>query len=347
MSDEGSAKRELPSRLSPSRAKDFDRCPQLYWFKTVHGCATPPSVAMIKGTLFHTVLERFFDLTPEQRTLETAVTYIEPAWETLLYPSRSRAEVAAGSPEAHLRDEAGLWADVLADNATQREWLNRQAINYDAFLDLDPEMPKGKKRSPEELRNVILAETRFSVTNFFEKKIEDLERLSTYQPKARELRIGVEVDGVPLFGIIDRLDHFTRADGTERWYISDYKTGKTPQPRYVDDQFFAMWIYALMLREDQGIVADELRLLFSNAQEKSQGDVRQTVTDEKLARTSQKIRKIWSDITMSFEEERWESKKSRLCDWCFFKTRGCPAFGGNPHEAPEDWIDAAFAEAGD
>ena len=153
-----------------------------------------------------------------------------------------------------------------------------------------------------------------------------------------------EVDGVPLHGFIDRLDHFVKADGSERWIISDYKTGKLPNPRFNDDPFFAMWVYALLLRAAQGVTPDAVRLLYVNAPSKEAGDLREVVTEEKLAQTSQTMRRIWSEITISHAEDRWETKKSRLCDWCYFKERGCPGHGGNREDAPLDWMDAAFAE---
>ncbi|MDP5183304.1 RecB family exonuclease [Blastococcus sp. BMG 814] len=69
--------------LSPSRAADFKTCPLLYRFRTIDRLPERKSLAAVRGTLVHTVLERLYDLPPAQRTPESALQLVEPAWAEL------------------------------------------------------------------------------------------------------------------------------------------------------------------------------------------------------------------------------------------------------------------------
>ncbi|WP_244524211.1 PD-(D/E)XK nuclease family protein [Blastococcus sp. DSM 46786] len=69
--------------LSPSRAADFKTCPLLYRFRTIDRLPERKSLAAVRGTLVHSVLERLYDLPPAQRTPESALQLVEPAWAEL------------------------------------------------------------------------------------------------------------------------------------------------------------------------------------------------------------------------------------------------------------------------
>lgn len=73
---------ELPS-LSPSRAADFKTCPLLYRLRSIDRLPEEPSVDQARGTLVHAVLERLFDLAPQERTPEAAVALLAPQWQRL------------------------------------------------------------------------------------------------------------------------------------------------------------------------------------------------------------------------------------------------------------------------
>ncbi len=69
--------------LSPSRAADFTTCPLLYRFRTIDRLPERKSLAAVRGTLVHSVLERLYDLPPARRTVEGALELLEPAWAEL------------------------------------------------------------------------------------------------------------------------------------------------------------------------------------------------------------------------------------------------------------------------
>src|SRR3954463_5139853 len=79
--DEATAPRR-PS-LSPSRAADFKTCPLLYRFRTIDRLPERRSLAAVRGTLVHSVLERLYDLPAAQRTPAAARDLVAPAWAEL------------------------------------------------------------------------------------------------------------------------------------------------------------------------------------------------------------------------------------------------------------------------
>jgi putative RecB family exonuclease len=69
--------------LSPSRAADFKTCPLLYRFRTIDRLPERKSLAAVRGTLVHAVLERLYDLPPAARTVDAAQELLVPAWAEL------------------------------------------------------------------------------------------------------------------------------------------------------------------------------------------------------------------------------------------------------------------------
>jgi len=90
--------------LSPSRAGDFMTCPLLFRFRTIDRLPQAPSTAATRGTVVHSVLERLFELDPEQRTPERARDLLRPEWEALV----------GAEPEV---------ATLFADEAELSAWL--------------------------------------------------------------------------------------------------------------------------------------------------------------------------------------------------------------------------------
>jgi putative RecB family exonuclease len=96
--------------LSPSRAADFKTCPLLYRFRSIDRLPEQPSPDQARGTLVHAVLERLFDLPPEERTKEQATLLVAPQWERLLAEQAELAGLFAGdeTPEEFLTSARGL-----------------------------------------------------------------------------------------------------------------------------------------------------------------------------------------------------------------------------------------------
>ena len=110
--------------LSPSRAADFKQCPLLYRFRAVDRLPETPSRLQVRGTVVHTVLERLFALSPDQRDPEAGRELVEPAWRDVLAASPELGELFSGPGDPELA-----------------EWLDSARALVDAYFALeDPQL---------------------------------------------------------------------------------------------------------------------------------------------------------------------------------------------------------------
>ena len=130
------------------------------------------------------------------------------------------------------------------------------------------------------------------------------------------------LDDLNLRGILDRMDK----DKDENLIIVDYKSGKAPSTKYKEQRFFAMKLYALLIKNELGIMPKELKLIYlQNSTIHSL-----IVTEEMLQKAEKEILSIWNDIKNSFTENSFPPKKNALCEnWCYYKPI-CPLFNENP-----------------
>ena len=75
--------RPRPLALSPSRAGDYQQCPLLYRFRAIDRLPEPKTVAQVKGTLVHAVLEEMHKLPRQDRLYPAAVKRLKPNWATM------------------------------------------------------------------------------------------------------------------------------------------------------------------------------------------------------------------------------------------------------------------------
>lgn len=173
--------------------------------------------------------------------------------------------------------------------------------------------------------DAFLTQARALVGNYF--KMENPQRL---EPSARERFVEVELrSGVLLRGFIDRVD--TAPNGAVR--VVDYKTGKSPSPRFSSEALFQMKFYALMLWRLDGAVPARLQLVYL-------GDGRTLTLDpqpEDLLAFEQELQRIWDRIEDAARREDFRPRKSPLCPWCAFQEL-CPEFGGAIPPVPADGL---------
>lgn len=177
---------------------------------------------------------------------------------------------------------------------------------------------------PEELA-CWLAEARSLVGQYF--RMENPARL---EPAERELLVETELtSGILLRGFVDRMD--VAPNGAVR--LVDYKTGKSPSPRFQSEAMFQMRFYALMLWRLHGKVPARLQLVYL-------GDGRTLTHDpveDELVAFEAELEELWRQVARAVEQRSFEPKTSKLCGWCSFQSF-CPAFGGTPPEAPEEGL---------
>jgi putative RecB family exonuclease len=138
---------------------------------------------------------------------------------------------------------------------------------------------------------------------------------STIEPAARELDMLQEVGGMTIRGILDRMDE--SADGL---VVTDYKTGKAPPEQYAIPAFFALKIYALLIRQRTGRTPVRLRLLYLNGPTVYEIPV----NDRQLDAMERQLLALWSAINRALETGNFPTRPSRLCGWCSYQDI-CPA----------------------
>jgi putative RecB family exonuclease len=144
-----------------------------------------------------------------------------------------------------------------------------------------------------------------------------VEDPSSFDPLDRELDMLEDLDGIVIRGILDRIDR--RADG--RLVITDYKTGTAPPERFALPAFFALKIYALLIRRRTGETPAEVRLLYLNGPTL----YRLEVDDAHLNGIERQLRALWQAIERAIERDQFPTKPGRLCNWCSYQSI-CPAF---------------------
>ncbi|MDA2812911.1 PD-(D/E)XK nuclease family protein [Nocardiopsis sp. RSe5-2] len=154
----------------------------------------------------------------------------------------------------------------------------------------------------------------------------EMEQPHRLEPRDRELRLDVTLEsGLRLRGYVDRLD----VAPTGQIRVVDYKTGKTPRPRFEDKAKFQIFFYGVMLWRELGEVPTRLQLMYLG-----DGGVRwYEPTEEELRAAEAEISRIWAEIERTARSGEWRPRKSRLCDWCDHQAV-CPEFGGTPPPLP-------------
>ncbi len=156
--------------------------------------------------------------------------------------------------------------------------------------------------------------------------VESLELLANYfniedptgfDPLDRELDMTEDLDGITIRGILDRMDR----DVDGGLVITDYKTGKAPPERYAFPAFFALKIYALLIRRNTGETPKELRLLYRNGPTL----YRLEIDDRQLDAMDSQLRALWNAIDRALATRTFPPRPGKLCNWCSFQEI-CPAF---------------------
>jgi putative RecB family exonuclease len=178
---------------------------------------------------------------------------------------------------------------------------------------------------PEDL-GAWLAQARSLLTQYF--RMENPKRL---EPAEREMLVETELaSGILLRGYVDRMD--VAPNGAVR--VVDYKTGRSPHPRFQDEALFQMRFYALMLWRLHGTVPARLQLVYL-------GDGRTLSHDpveEELVALEQDLEGLWESIAHAARTGDFTYRTSKLCSWCSFQSL-CPAFGGEEPPLPPEAVE--------
>ncbi len=140
------------------------------------------------------------------------------------------------------------------------------------------------------------------------------ENAETYRiPAALEFRFEIEVEGVTLSGVIDRMDRIP-GGGYE---IVDYKTNRRLPPRERVERDLQLSIYHLAAREVWGIEPERLTLYFLLPG--------QRITTARTRADVDALRRRIATVAERIADGRFEPRPNPLCEWCPFQAR-CPLF---------------------
>ena len=257
--DRGNGNTGLKS-LSPSRASDYKRCPQLFKFSAIDRIKTPPTVYQARGTTAHLALERLFELPSAERTPERLFDIFREAWQEI---------------------KPTDYPDLFDDVESERAWgIESLAILANYFAVEDP---------------------------------------TTLEPLSRELDMTQAVGNMTIRGILDRME-----ETPEGLVITDYKTGKAPPERYAMSAFFALKIYALLIRIREGRTPVALRLMYLSGPTVYEV----AVNDAQLDAMERQLEALWAAIERAIETDDFPTRTGVLCDWCAYQDI-CPAFAND------------------
>ncbi|TFJ83984.1 hypothetical protein NSK_005079 [Nannochloropsis salina CCMP1776] len=197
-------------------------------------------------------------------------------------------------------------------------WLKRR----DKYLELFP--------STEDQRAFGMAGLKL-LSNYLK-----VETPAEQEPLMREFRMRVPFpDGPSVTGILDRVD---LEPGSGEWVVVDYKTGKAPALKYSDavnerimnDKFFQLKVYALLLEQVKQRTPTRLKLIYLDGPTVMSMRLRR----EDLAETKTELLGLWERIVGAWKADSFPATPGKLCEWCSFKSI-CPAWNFTREEGGE------------
>ncbi len=127
-----------------------------------------------------------------------------------------------------------------------------------------------------------------------------------------ELRLTATIDGVPMLGILDRLDR--AEDGSLS--IVDYKTGSLPNRRYDAQTFANTELYAALCEEGLGELPSTIRLLYVAKGEA----IERPVSEVNVRARREAAAESWRRITRYYEDGEFPATPStNACRFCAFR----------------------------
>ena len=155
-------------------------------------------------------------------------------------------------------------------------------------------------------------------------------------PAAMEFRFQIDVEGVQVSGVIDRMDRIP-GGGYE---IVDYKTNRRLPPQQRIDEDLQLSVYYLAAREVWGIEPERLTLYYLLPG--------QRMSTSRTSRDVDELRRRIGTVAERIQAGKFEPRQNPLCDWCDFQAR-CPLFrhayekeGGDPAprmtQIVDEWI---------
>jgi len=237
-----------PKSLSPSSVMEFMACPQSFLFQYLYKIRQPPNLALAKGSMCHSALEKVFDLEPRDRTVKSLHNLLRVEWRDARQ-KKPYLELFKTKPST-LNNHEMEW-----DFDAEKEWGQNALQLLSNYVKLeDPRLVI----SPNPVEREIWVNSKLTLN------AED--GVSGYVKNAKDngskdtneyLSPSIKDNTFLVRGIVDRIDLINLPNGNVVHRIVDYKSGKSPEFKYTpevnrriaNENFFQLKIYALLLRE--------------------------------------------------------------------------------------------------
>ncbi len=168
----------------------------------------------------------------------------------------------------------------------------------------------------------FLAEAAAMVRRYFA-----LEDPRTVRDIGLELRLEVELGGVVLRGVIDRLE--LDADG--QLVVTDYKTGRPPAAEREQGKLGGVHFYAYLCERLFGRRPARIQLLYLS----DPVAIVARPTDISLRYLPKRAEALWQAVERACTSGEFRPRPSALCGYCAYQ-RWCPVYGGDPARAMEE-----------
>ena len=202
-----------PKALSPSSIMEFKKCPQSFLFQYLYRLKQPTSLALAKGSMCHSALEKVFDLDPKDRTVDILCNLFRAEWSQNRLTDTYRI-LFETAPESEQNMAAGWDLDA------EREWGKSGLKLLQNYFDLeDP----GQVSRPNPVKREIWLNAHLPI---------DPTKGVTAANDAKDTTMSASSDGKTatfhVRGIVDRLDMIRMENSSSdkvAMRIVDYKTG--------------------------------------------------------------------------------------------------------------------------
>ena len=149
-----------------------------------------------------------------------------------------------------------------------------------------------------------------------------IENPVNISPIGLESEYYVEVlPGINIKGFVDRIT--PSGDGVK---VTDYKTGKFPRPAYMDQKWFQLLLYKVIVEQTINKPVNEVELIYLKDGKSIAKQTKPKDNETTLARVSN----VHREIKESIQTGDFPTKVSKLCDWCNYK-KICPAWSNRRH----------------
>lgn len=154
----------------------------------------------------------------------------------------------------------------------------------------------------------------------------EIEDPTTVRAIGLELQMSVQVGGLTLRGVIDRLE----LDPDGELVVTDYKTGAAPAEGFEQDRLGGVHFYSLLCQRMLGRRPARVQLVYLATPEVLSTRPNQ----QSVEAMERRALALWAAVERACQRDDFRPRPGRLCEWCTFRPY-CPAWGGDPARAVE------------